>query len=140
MNAIEEQARELAMIVFSGRERGVILKEVGERMRCVMDAHFKGGHPEKVSPLGDEWRGIGGVAPAATPCSGSPVGLRSGVCPRSGKTCIGAVIGSPGHYNAGVLIGQAIREALAGDLSRAAFIRRLIEVFERPPQDISLAP
>ncbi|MCC5840770.1 MAG: hypothetical protein JJT96_11645 [Opitutales bacterium] len=143
MNAIEQHAREVAAIVYSGRDRASILNELSHRMRCVMETHQTS--PTVASPLGDEWTAHPEnppISPAASkadaPCGGTTAGLRSGVCPRSGKTCIGAVIGSPGHYNAGLLIGRTIREALAGKINRTTFTHRLIEIFERPPQDLAL--
>lgn len=130
MSAIERFANELTEVVFSGQSKNLVLVEVAKRMRCVLDSH-QHDHSEESLELKDA-----GWNEAELPdCSGETKGLRTGRCPRTGHSCIGALISNPGHFTAGHLVGEAIQASLEGRLEKKGFRNRLIEIFQSPPQD-----
>lgn len=132
MTALEKFAGELAGIVYSGQPKDVVLAEVSKRVRCVLDAHREDRGRDRVEGLGDGW-----LTPreGEEPCEGRVTGALTGRCPRTGHSCLGALVGNPGHFSAGHLVGQAIREALEGKVGQKEFRSKLLEILERPPED-----
>lgn len=126
MTAAERLAGEITKIVYSGLGREEVLARVSRRIRAILDAHMA------ASPAAEEMPEVWLSTGEEKPCPGKPAGFATGICPTTGRPCLGALVGHPGHFYAGHRLGAAIRDALAGRLTSEQFRKIAEDLFHRP--------